>query len=202
MDHPHSLRQGLLALFVSACIVGCSTSDPVDPASPDTSPFAKGGSEGITAVLTPEEIADLVYIREEEKLARDIYSAMFEKWNKNIFDNIAQSEQIHMDAILTLLNRYGILDPAKDNGPGVFTDPTLQELYLKLLEQGLGSFEEAIAVGVLIEETDIIDLGNAIADADNRDIVRVYEQLIQGSERHLQAFTRHLTESTRHLKAF
>ncbi len=71
----------------------------------------KKGQSGTTAILSQEEIDDLVYLREEEKLARDVYLHLYNTWGQWIFENIAASEQQHMDAVKTLLDRYGIHDP-------------------------------------------------------------------------------------------
>lgn len=129
-------------------------------------------------------------MREEEKLARDVYQALGAQWSLPIFTNIAASEQQHMDALLTLLQRYNLPDPAADNDAGVFTDATLQALYDQLIVQGGTSLVEALNVGVLIEETDIDDLTDCLAIAVRPDIKRVYENLRSASYKHLAAFER------------
>lgn len=62
--------------------------------------------------LNEVEIADLTLMREEEKLARDVYWALGDIWTFRIFANISQSEQVHMDAMLALLEKYELQDPA------------------------------------------------------------------------------------------
>jgi len=74
----------------------------------------KGGS-GITP-LSEEEVEMLTYMREEEKLARDVYLLMYETWEAAIFTKIADSEQKHMDTMLKKLDKYGLPDPALDDG--------------------------------------------------------------------------------------
>ena len=105
------------------------------------------------------EIASLKFMREEEKVARDLYLAFYETWKLRIFSNIAASEQRHMDAILALLDKYGIADPASDLKPGEFADSDLQDLYDNLLAKGTASQTDALSVGALVEEVDIDDLG-------------------------------------------
>jgi hypothetical protein len=139
--------------------------------------------------LTPEEIAGLVQMREEEKLARDVYIAMYAKWNANVFQNISGSEQTHMNAMLTLLNRYSVPDPVGSNGPGVFTDPNLQALYTSLIEKGNISILEAYKVGIDIEQLDINDLKTQINATSKQDLLKVYNNLLLGSYSHLKAFT-------------
>ncbi|MCA9998204.1 MAG: DUF2202 domain-containing protein [Anaerolineales bacterium] len=146
--------------------------------------------------VTDDEAAGLLFMREEEKLARDVYLTLYDEWGLRVFSNIANSEQQHMDAILTLINLYGLTDPAGSNGIGVFTNPDLQALYDDLLTQGLESPAAAIQVGVLIEQTDIADLQTRLAIADNSNIERVYNNLLRGSQNHLAAFERTAVNGT------
>jgi len=141
------------------------------------------------ATLSTEATDDLLFMREEEKLARDVYLTLYDKWNMRIFKNISASEQNHMDAVKVLLDRYGIADPVAGNGLGVFTDQSLQTLYDELVAQGLVSLIEAMNVGVLIEETDIEALKAALAVAGlPADVKRVYGNLLNASYNHLEAF--------------
>ena len=142
--------------------------------------------------LSQEEAAWLVYMREEEKLARDVYLALFERWDLAIFDRISQSEQRHFDAVGNAIARYGVFDPAADATPGVFTTPKFSTLYAGMVTQGSASITAALGVGATIEELDIIDLEEALTVTDNTDIVRVYTNLLSGSQNHLRAFVSHL----------
>ncbi len=142
--------------------------------------------------LTGAEKDWLTYMREEEKLARDVYLDLYEKWQLPIFANIAKSEQKHMDAIKTLLDRYDLPDPAADKGQGEFTNGDLQNLYDELIQRGSDSAVEALQVGVLIEETDIDDLNMAMGLTRRKDIKTVYSNLLQGSLNHLKAFVSNL----------
>jgi hypothetical protein len=142
--------------------------------------------------LTDTEKSWLTYMREEEKLARDVYMFMYDKWGSQIFSNISVSEQTHMDVIKTLLDRYGIPDPAAGKVLGVFTNQDLQDLYNVLIEDGSVSLVEALKVGVVIEETDIDDLNAGIASTKRKDIKTVYGNLLRGSLNHLKAFVYNL----------
>lgn len=146
------------------------------------------GPQARVAPLSAEEKADLLYMREEEKLARDVYLAMSSLWGTPIFSNIAASEQNHMDQVLNLLNRYGVADPVAGMGPGQFATEKFQTLYAELVAQGSQSLVDALAVGAVIEEIDIIDLWDCLAVATHQDIKRVYQNLKAASENHLQAF--------------
>ncbi len=154
-------------------------------------PPAEVGDQPLATIpsgeLSEEERESIFYMREEEKLARDVYLYLYEKWGLQIFQNIARSEQQHMDMVKTLIDRYGLEDPAKDRG--VFTNPDLQALYDELIQKGSQSPEEALKVGALIEEVDIKDLKEWLSKVDNADITQVYENLMRGSRNHLRAFT-------------
>ncbi|MDF7798814.1 DUF2202 domain-containing protein [Pontiellaceae bacterium B1224] len=141
------------------------------------------------AVLPEATAKHLLYMREEEKLARDVYTALGEKYNQRVFINIPRAEQSHMNAILTLLNQYEIEDPALAE-PGRFNNSELQALYDALMIRGNKSREEAFLVGALVEEVDILDLQAAIAHTDNEQIASVLNALLGGSKRHLNAFVR------------
>ena len=138
--------------------------------------------------LNEEEIAGLILMHEEEKLARDVYNALGEKWGINIFTNIAKSEQTHTDAVKVLLDRYEIEDPVKDDSIGIFTSPELDELYQNLLKQGSSSFLDALIVGAIVEDLDIKDLNELLTETDNADIIATYNNLNKGSRNHLRAF--------------
>ncbi|MCK5038033.1 MAG: DUF2202 domain-containing protein [Thermoplasmata archaeon] len=138
--------------------------------------------------LSDGEIAGLVLMREEEKLARDVYNTLGERWGVDIFTNIARSEQTHTNAIKVLLDNYGIEDPVKDDSVGVFTSPMLDELYKDLVEQGDASYLDALIVGATIEDLDIKDLNELTAGTDRADIITTYDKLNSGSQKHLRSF--------------
>jgi hypothetical protein len=135
-------------------------------------------------------------MREEEKLARDVYLKLYEQWGLAIFQNIASSEQTHMDAIRALIDMYGLDDPAAGNDVGEFTDPTLQSLYADLVATGSQSLADALRVGAAIEEIDILDLEERIAQTDAGNVQRVYENLTRGSYNHLRSFVATLERQT------
>jgi hypothetical protein len=145
------------------------------------------------ATLSAEEIAGLKFMREEEKLAHDVYVALYALWgNNDIFYNISLSETTHTEAILALLVKYGIPDPAAGKPAGVFEDPDLQALYDTLIVMGSASHIAALKVGALIEETDIRDINAKKVVTDEADILTVYNNLLCGSQDHLRAFNSQL----------
>ena len=139
-------------------------------------------------ILSAGEIAGLKLMREEEKLARDVYMVLYDKWDLPTFNNIAKSEQTHTDAVKTLLYTYGIEDPVTTDDRGIFTDQKLQTLYDDLVNQGDASLLEALIVGATIEDLDIKDLNELIAQTENQDILLVYNNLRKGSRNHIRSF--------------
>jgi len=134
------------------------------------------------------ETATLRYMREEEKLARDVYRHLFVTWNDRVFANISESEQQHTDQVAAMLDKYRIPDPALQELEGVFVNPTLQALYNELVARGDTSHLAGLKVGALIEETDMRDLTRAIDESDQADLDSLYSNLMQGSRNHLRAF--------------
>jgi hypothetical protein len=149
-----------------------------------------------TVTLTTEEKNDLAFMREEEKLARDVYLTLYEVWGMPVFANIAASEQQHMDAILNLLKTYKLPDPAAGKLVGEFVNTELQTLYNGLVARGRLSALDALQVGGIIEETDIEDLQAAMEAARLSSIDMVYANLLSGSYNHLRAFARNITALT------
>jgi hypothetical protein len=144
--------------------------------------------------LSATEASALVFMREEEKLARDVYQLLYTQWGQKVFSNIAASEQQHMDAVALLLTRYNLPDPAAATATGVFQDPHVQELFNALMAQGQTSLIAALTVGATIEDLDIQDLQTRIAATDNADIALVFNELMKGSRNHMRAFISQLTK--------
>lgn len=142
--------------------------------------------------LSQVEQHNILYMREEEKLARDVYRGLFQRWGTNVFARIAEAEQRHMQAIGLLMARYELSDPVTDDTPGVFTDQSLSSLYVELMAQGALSLKDAIRVGAGIEDLDIRDLNEAISQSDNEDIKLIFGNLTAGSHNHLRAFSARL----------
>ena len=142
--------------------------------------------------LSELEINSLMHLREEEMLAYDVYTFLSGLYDAPIFRNIAKSEMIHTTRVKELIDKYELEDPALNHEPGVFKNDGLQELYDLLTEKGKVSYEDAIVVGLTIEDLDINDLEMALEnEVDNEDIVEVYNFLLMGSKNHMKAFFFH-----------
>lgn len=152
--------------------------------------IATSGTIAPASALTSTTKASLQFIVEEEKLARDVYTALAKTSGLAKFGNIARSEQMHMDEIRALLKKYGLKDPSANTAPGVFVNKDLQALYTKLVAQGSVNDEAALAVGVAIEKLDIADLDKLVKTIAASDIRAAFANLRAGSVRHLNAFTR------------
>lgn len=145
-------------------------------------------AQNIVPLSAAEEVEMLVFMREEEKLARDVYRVMFEQWKTRIFTNISKSEEAHMAALAGRLSYYQVPDPIVDDSTGAFVDTGLAAAYLELTEWGMKSKDDAFMVGGYIEELDILDLQHSIAVSVHDDLIAVYEELMRGSRNHLRAY--------------
>jgi len=147
-----------------------------------------------TAPLQLQEKDALRYMREEEKLARDIYDSIFSRWGGNPFDHIRKSEQTHMDRLKPLFATYQLTDPvaATNDKTGKFVNADLQNINDSLIGTSSRSFAEALRTGAYVEELDILDLEARIKQTQHEDIITVYNCLLHASEQHLRAFTQHL----------
>lgn len=143
--------------------------------------------------LTQQEIDDLTFLREEEKLARDIYRFSYELYGERAFSNIANSEQVHMDKVLELLVKYNIDDPASET-EGVFNNQELQQLYNELKAKSTLSLIDALWVGATIEDLDINDISINETRTTKEDILLVYESLKCASRNHIRGYTFKLSE--------
>lgn len=162
-------------------------------------------------ILDFNEQTHLEFMREEEKLARDVYTTLGSQYSQmKIFGNIDDSEQRHTFAIYDMLEKYGVDDPSTNDNVGVFTGvdfgPYFTEKYTALVAQGSKSPLDALYVGAFIEELDMMDINYCPAEivaqdngidgenecgknyTDNPDIQRLYASLLEGSENHLRAF--------------
>jgi len=121
--------------------------------------------------ITQSEIDGLLLMREEEKMAQDVYDSFYSTYKVINFDRISNSETRHTAAILALINHFELTDPALTT-PGKFSSTDIQGLYDKLVAAGT-SANTALSTGAFIEEYDIADLKKLIAETTNADIIRV-----------------------------
>lgn len=136
--------------------------------------------------LTNEDSAALLFMLEEEKLARDTYTYLENLWEINQFSNIKKSEQSHMDAVSGLLDQYNISYTLLSYGE--FNNPDIQTLYDQFIDYGSENRANALEVGANIEDLDIVDLANFIDATTNSAMIKVFESLQCGSRNHLRSF--------------
>lgn len=154
-----------------------------------------GGMESLLTGLPMEDLSNqekkgLLHMREEEKLARDVYLTLFEEWGHRIFRNIARSENRHMNSVRIMIQKYGLSDPVLDDTVGVFTDPEMQQLYNELTFQARASLQAALEVGAIIEDLDIYDLRKYLKKSDSQDVRVLFQNLEKGSRNHIRSFVR------------
>lgn len=167
-----------------------------DGSTTSTSPSQNTTQSPVTVTLTKAEIDDILFMREEEKLARDVYRTLYQKYNTQIFQNISQSEQRHMDAMANLIKVYNLQDPVVDDSVGKFTNQTIAQMYTDLVTKGQQDYKSALYVGAYIEEHDIEDLARAIntvkQNSNAQNIISTYQNLMCGSRNHLRGFAKEI----------
>lgn len=190
------------AFLIVATLIALSSCESGNPVGNEQANLSQSLANIKTAVNNlPTETLDsaekerILFIREEEKLAYDVYQTMYDKYGVKIFQNIPNSELSHMEAMLVIINKYQLIDPMDTNPRGKFEDPDLQLLYTTLVNQGNVSLLAAYQVGAKIEELDILDLNRSIAVTNNQDVKLVYDFLNKGSRNHLRSFYKNLTNA-------
>lgn len=178
-----------------------------------TAVAAGGNGGGGSTGLDVNEASHLTFMREEEKLARDVYLTFANMYpGQGVFANIATtSEQTHTDTMRDQLASYGLPDPnpATNNLPssiGVFTGDEwgwyFTEKFLALTAAGAVGELEALYAGAFIEELDMHDIADCpqvMVDAgyndpcglsytDENGLINAYSSLIDGSENHLRSY--------------
>jgi hypothetical protein len=152
-------------------------------------PLSAVDSTTVVAAADADLAKDLQVMREEERMARDLYKAFADKYdNAAPFSNITVSEDRHYDSVGVLLDRYDVADPSTGKAAGTYAFPEIQKLYDGWLAEGNASLAAAHKVGVALETADIADLKEAVNAHTETDVDRVFTALLNASEQHLEAF--------------
>jgi hypothetical protein len=176
-------------VLLSALVFGfvsCNES-PVAPPNDLALKSATISAPTVFPDLVSGEETGILQMREEEKMAHDVYVDFYARWNLPVFENISIAETSHYNAVYTLITAYGLTDPST-GVVGTFTNPAIGELYAKLIAAGTVSAAEALKTGAYIEEYDILDLEKLIAATENPAILQIYSNLLRGSRNHLRSF--------------
>ena len=186
----------MTVLSLTILLSACQKSNPVESAAVNMTASLALVQKSVSSLpketLEEAELARILFIREEEKLAYDVYKTMFDKYGATVFQNIPNSELSHMESMLTIIKKYDLIDPIDVNPRGIFKNTTLQALYDQLIEKGNISLLSAYQVGALIEELDISDLNSSLAVTNNQDVRLVYDFLNKGSRNHLRSFFKNI----------
>lgn len=186
----------MIVLSLTILVSACQKSNPVENATVNMTASLASIQQSVTLLpkepLEEAELARILFIREEEKLAYDVYKTMFDKYGVTVFQNVPNSELSHMESMLTIIKKYDLIDPIDINPRGIFKNTTLQALYNQLIEKGNISLLSAYQVGALIEELDISDLNSSLAVTNNQDVRLVYDFLNKGSRNHLRSFFKNI----------
>lgn len=174
----------------------------------------------MAAPLDAGETTHLIFMREEEKLARDVYMTLQNLYpTETVFANIGTvSEQTHTDTIRDMLAELGIADPNPNanllpQSIGVFTGDEygwyFTDKFNLLTNWGSQSVLDAFYVGAFIEELDMLDIigcPKVIVETDNgigpdqcgleytdeQNLQIMYTHLVDGSQNHLRAYVQNI----------
>lgn len=152
--------------------------------------FAPGTGIAAATPLSTEATQDLMYMQEEERLARDLYTFFYSLWQAPVFQAVVAAEERHMSSVAAALDRHGL--PRLPETPGTFQNEELQSLYDRLAAQGARSLTDALLAAAYVEELDIEDLSQALTRTAAPDLVQVYQNLARGSRNHLRLFAGYL----------
>lgn len=136
---------------------------------------------------------ELLRMREEEKLARDVYTVLAKSSGLAMFRNIARAENQHMQSLERLIQLSGTNAVMGNDTAGAFAFSEYQQLYTTLIAKGSRSPLDALMVGAKIEEMDIADLRRLSAQTTSPQVRQVLSHLLQGSQNHLRAFAAQIT---------
>jgi hypothetical protein len=145
------------------------------------------------ATLSAHEKEGLSFIWEEEKMARDLYTSLYESDNLTIFIDLARSEQSHMDQARAIIDKYALTIPGKDE-QGVYQNQTLQNVHDELLAKGLSSDQDALNAAATFEEISIIDLEKELNATHAEDVKVMFQGLLAGSQKHLRSYVTELKD--------
>lgn len=140
-------------------------------------------------MLSTQQKNHIIQLYEEEKLAQNLYVQFYDKHGYKPFSHHSEAEARHMQAVADVLVQYELEVP--ENPEGVFNNKEYQKAYNEWLPKGMADGKDALYIAAYIEEMDILDLMDAIAQiAETDDIKNMYEQLLAGSENHLRAYNK------------
>jgi len=179
------------AVILSATFYGCAV---LEKGIPPDSEKPNGGSNQTNNFLNQTEKEGLIYIVEEEKLVRDLNGFFYDKWNLEIFVNTKKAARDNMNNVLSLISKYGIENPVRNDKVGNFMNPHLQDLYRKLVQDGSDSVEDALKADAFMEELDVADLEMYLHFTTNPDVEKVYTNLAGNAKNHLRSFIAELNK--------
>lgn len=206
-----TLTSIVLSVFVCTSLPGLSWA-----AGGKSTAGKRGGGGSVqqtTSALDFNEATHLAFMREEEKLARDVYTKLGMLYPDSVvFGKIDDSEQRHTDAVKGALEQHGLDDPNTNDNLGMFTGEAYGEYFTEkyeyLVNKASNSELDALYVGAFIEELDMMDIARCpqeivlqdngvdsdvecgLAYTDEPDIINLYESLLNGSESHLRGYVR------------
>lgn len=140
-----------------------------------------------SGTLTASQRTELVAMAQDEKVTQDLYAQFYQTYHLRVFGNIAAAETNHLQAVRTLMARYGITDPTVGQPAGHFSTDAAQATYDRLLAQGKTSEQAALNVARGLEQGAIARYSTALNGLTAQDARQVVQHLQAAETRHLAA---------------
>lgn len=146
----------------------------------------------VTDPLTTDEIEFIYAVREDEKLAHNLYIYFVTQYpTARQLANIGNAEINHITTIERVFTYYEIDFPTLGQ-PGVFTDENRQAIYTRLTAQG-STLHEAYQVMAALEEENIVIYSKVASELTNPNLQLIINNLAQSSENHFKVLVNQIT---------
>lgn len=208
-----NLVKNLLVVSTVVGVVGCGGGSSSVVETSEIPSEVEVAIDAPVSKLSQELTDTLAYMGNEERLAYDVYNALYDQYGTQQFTKIATNgEYQHITAVQELIQKYKLSDdvnftnidlpalgyintPIEEMDAGRYDIAAIQKLYDDLVAQGSTSEIDALKVGCIIEVVDVNDLNRDIALAESEgatDIVTVFNFLRDGSYNHYWSFDKGL----------
>lgn len=146
-----------------------------------------------TSPLTADETEFLYAIREDEKIAHDVYAAFSALYPAaKTISKIMTAESSHISAAEAVLDYYEIEYPPLSD-TGIFEDADRQALYNDLITKGT-TLIKAYGTMALMEEETVYAYKSIQNQLTNSNLSLLLSQLIKASSNHLRATVRQVVK--------
>ncbi len=189
-----NLTRTLKAVFsltvAVALLLSCSKDDELTPSGTNVNDES---NSVFNETLSPREIDDMNYLIENEKLLRDYFNVMYNKYNLSLFQNVAKSEQSHLNFLAVKFLRYDLKNPTEEKPAGEYVNPELQQTYDIMIAKGETNIYAALLAGSSKVKEDVEDIPLMIDQFEgNADIVLIFSNILIESQKNREVLEQEL----------